>query len=227
METETTNPVPDSDDELLSVAIPRSQILREKRLAETRSGFDNDDLDLFAIAGVDPDSKSRKPREYRYYNLTARSIDETITETDLISTLAFRRRNEYRKQGYKVDLVETVCSAEPFQPVDTEIHYNPQFPVPAYVEPVNKTRRYNPTNTAAIRQRDRAFQQENNRLRKIAEQNQNNKCFVHSKSTGEMIFAGTPLELNHYLLSLHRKGMLDLTQIIVSIPASIKKLNRG
>lgn len=190
-------------------------------------GIDNDNTDdandtLLEIALRDHDYAKPTSRVFRIYNLIARPISgegEEIIEKDLISTVAGRRRKMYRRNGYRVDLIETNSGdGTVIRIPDTLGGKGVPNPIP-YDSPRNRSR----NRSHADRIRNAMLNAENHRLLKAAERKQNDKCFIYRKSDNALQFAGSPEETAQYLTILSESGNLNLEDLVINIPDHIMR----
>jgi hypothetical protein len=202
---------------LLSIAVPG--IAKENKSSNSESLSPEEKM-LLGLATGSP--RKETERCFRIYNLIARNADgDVIEEFDIISTLAGRHRSQYRKMGYRVDLIEVGSGdGTVHRIVEEPIEYGRGVPNPiTYDSPRIRSRRSN----RGERIRSLTISAENNRLKRIAEKKQNEKCFVYLKSDNSLQFAGSPQELEVYLNYLKRKGTLDFERLIICVPDSVMR----
>lgn len=196
------------DAEQILLGIVKSPTNSQESVSDTETDL------LLEIARRNGPAKKASRRSFRFYNLIARSRDNIIMEFDLISQSAGRKRAKLRRNGYKVDLIETnsgdgIVHREP----DTLDGKGVPNPIP-YPSSRNSLRNRN----RAAKLRAMIVTAENNKLRRIAERKQNDKCFVYEKSGNQLRFSGSPDEMLIYLQDLEAKGELDMEKLCLYIP---------
>jgi hypothetical protein len=202
---------------LLSMAIPG---IRKENQSSNSDSLSSDEEMLMGFASGT--ARKETDRCFRIYNLIARNSDgDVIEEFNVISTLAGRHRSQYRKAGYRVDLIEVGSGDGTVHRIPEEpIEYGRGVPNPiTYDSPRIRARRSN----RGEKIRALTISAENNRLKRIAEKKQNEKCFVYLKADNSLQFAGSPQELGVYLNILKSKGTLDFNRLIVCVPDSVMR----
>lgn len=211
------------DAEAFLLGIANSKIPNEI----TNSNLDEDEQSLLRLGLEKGGFQESIVRTFRIYNLVARSIsgdEEDILEYDLISTIAGKHRAKYRRMGYRVDLIETNSGDGIVVRIPDPIEeYGKGVPNPVTYD----SRRTESRNRGkADRIRSAMMNAENNRLRKIGERAQNDKCFVYHKATNALQFSGSPTETAEYLDNRSAAGNLNMEETVIYIPDHVLRKGR-